>query len=355
MKAIIASKRFNPGHISHIEANFNLLDQQGFDVRLSLHRHFFEFMDKKFFDRRIRAGDHIKLRAGDLFIVWFPSIAVLFNALLVRALTSATIVYVYHEPYTSFASYRRAGFGVIKTCKITAVAIVSELLRRLSHKIILPSSRAYATLPEARSNTDRYAKINLLFNDEALPNHFTKQRRYIAYIGTIAEDHAFEEFVGLVSSIIRLGELSPLQFLIATRSKIPEGLVSVINYAVSTGRLVVQAGEPMANAVINNFYAQSYVVWNGYKRSMQSGVLPKAYMFGAPVIMSIANQSEYFKDGIHGVLISDIGDAQEFLASIKRLRSCWEEASTNCRKFYLQNFDRNALSEKFIKFVSSKI
>jgi hypothetical protein len=45
---------------------------------------------------------------------------------------------------------------------------------------------------------------------------------------------------------------------------------------------------------------------------MQSGVLPKAYMFGTPVLVSTSNQSEYFEDGVHGVCISDSYTVQEF-------------------------------------------
>jgi glycosyltransferase involved in cell wall biosynthesis len=218
----------------------------------------------------------------------------------------------------------------------------------------LPSSRAYQALTLAHNNTSRYAKINLLFSDEAPPDQINRPRSFISYIGTIAEDHAFKEFVHLMHESISEGTISGYSFLIATRSRIPEEMSSIIESGVLSGRLVVQSGTPMTNEQINGFYAQSHLVWNAYKRSMQSGVLPKAYMFGTPVLMSVANQNEYFEDGVHGVLISDRYAFDEFENAVLRLESSWPAISRNCRNYYLQNFDYRALSSKFMQFVLGK-
>jgi glycosyltransferase involved in cell wall biosynthesis len=349
--AIIASKRFNPGHISHIEANSKLFEAHGFNVRFSVHNRFLTFPGCGFEKLKAQASDYLHLRANDLFIVWFPSLSVLFNILLVRLLSAATIVYVYHEPYTSFASYTEAGFSIMKTLKVTVISLVNWIICRLSHKIILPSSRAYSALPAARINTDRYAKINLLFSDEARLDQLNFHRTYIC---TIAEDHAFEEFVRLMHTSICNKTLATFKFLIATRSHIPKKLAAVIEQGVLSGRLVVQCGAPMTNEQINDFYAQSFVVWNAYKRSMQSGVLPKAYMFGTPVLMSTSNQSEYFAEGVHGALISNKYSDAEFEGAILKIQAQWPALSANCRDFFLRNFDYRALASTFMNFVSDK-
>jgi hypothetical protein len=354
MKAILVSKRFNPGHISHIEANSKLLEEHGFDVRFSLSDQFLTFPGNSFKNRKARAVDYLKLRSGDLYIVWFPSLSVFLDILIVRFFTSATLVYVYHEPYTSFASYREAGFSRGKALKITAISLVNWVICSLSHKIILPSARAYNAFLIARTNTERYVKINLLFSDEASADQLKSPRTFISYIGTIAEDHAFEEFVRLMHASICNETLAPYKFLIATRSHIPEKLSALIEYGVSSGRLVVQCGTPMTNDQINDFYAQSYVVWNAYKRSMQSGVLPKAYMFGTPVLMSVSNQSEYFEEGVHGALISDQYSNAEFEDAISKMQLKWPALSENCRDFFLQNFDYRALASTFMNFVLDK-
>lgn len=354
MKAILVSKRFNPGHISHMEANCKLLEEQGFDVRYSVNERFLSFPDCGMQGKASGFADWIALRRGDLFIVWYASVSVVFNLLFVRLFSRATTVYIYHEPYTSFSSYRAAGFSWLKTVRVTAISMVSRVICALSDKIILPSERAFQAMPAAQRQPHRYAKINLMFGDESGPKTQGLAREFVSYIGTIAEDHAFDEFVHLMQASVADQALLPLRFLIATRSPVPEKHRAVIDQCVSSGRLVLQAGRPMTNAEINHFYASSFVVWNAYRRSMQSGVLPKAYMFGTPVLVSTSNQSEYFQEGIHGALLSAPYTLQEFQRAISWLQAEWPAISGNCRAQYVQNFDYHALSSSFMNFVSDK-
>lgn len=354
MRAVLVSKRFNPGHVSHLLANAALFQSYGFDVCFSVHRKFLSFPDWKMKGRKFEIFNRPLLHEGDLFIVWFPSISVVFNLLFLKLLTRATTVYVYHEPYISFSSYRAAGFSLVKTLRITLISLVNWVICALSQKIILPSSRALDAVPKANKEPRRYAKINLIFADETRLETENLPREFISYIGTVAEDHAFDEFVRLVRGCITEQTLQPLRFLIATRSRVPERYRAVIDQCVSTGRLVLQSGSPMTNTQINRFYAQSFVVWNAYRRSIQSGVLPKAYMFGTPVLVSTRNQSEYFQNGIHGALISDHYTTQEFQQAIARLQTEWLVISQNCRNYYLNNFDYRALSSTFMNFLLDK-
>lgn len=354
MKAILVSKRFNPGHISHMEANCKLLEEQGVDVWFSVNEQFLTFSDSGMQGKAAGFLDWIPLRRGDLFIVWYASVSVIFNLLFVRLFSRATTVYVYHEPYTSFSSYRAAGFSWLKTVRVTAISMVSHVICSLSDKIILPSERAFRAVPTAQRLPRRYAKINLMFADESGPKKQALAREFISYIGTIAEDHAFDEFVHLMQACVADQTLLPLKFLIATRSPVPDKHRTVIDECVSSGRLVLQAGRPMTNAEINYFYASSFVVWNAYRRSMQSGVLPKAYMFSTPVLVSTSNQSEYFQEGIHGALLSASYDLQEFQHAITWLQAEWPAISRNCRIQYIQNFDYRALSSAFMNFVLDK-
>jgi hypothetical protein len=354
MKAILASKRFNPGHISHMEANCKLLEGHGFDVRFNVDKRFLSFPGCGMQGKVSSFSECITLRPGDLFIAWYASVSVIFDLLLVRLFSGATTVYIYHEPYTSFSSYRAAGFSWLKTLRVTAISLVSRVICALSDKIILPSERAFEAMRAARLQPRRYAKINLMFADESEPKTQGLAREFVSYIGTIAEDHAFDEFVHLMQACIADQALLPLRFLIATRSLVPERHRAAIDQCVASGRLVLQSGSPMTNGQINHFYASSFVVWNAYRRSMQSGVLPKAYMFGTPVLVSTRNASEYFQDGVHGILISDQYALHEFRRAIARLQIDWTSVSQNCRNYYLQNFDYHALSSTFMNFVSDK-
>jgi len=354
MKAILTSKRFNPGHISHMEANCKLLEEQGFDVRYSVNKRFLSFPDCGMQGKAASFSDWLALRRGDLFIVWYASVSVVFNLVFVRLFSRATTVYVYHEPYTSFSSYRAAGFSRLKTVRVIAISMVSRIICALSDKIILPSERALQAMPAAQRQPRRFAKINLMFADESRLVTQELAREFVSYIGTIAEDHAFGEFVESMQACVADQALLPLRFLIATRSTVPDKHRAVIDQCVSSGRLVLQVGRPMSNAEINHFYASSFVVWNAYRRSMQSGVLPKAYMFGTPVLVSTNNQSEYFQEGVHGALLSVRYTLQEFQHAITWLQAEWPGISRNCRTQFLLNFEYHALSSTFMNFVSDQ-
>ena len=352
MKAVLVSKRFNPGHVSHMVANAKLLEACGFEVRFNVHKDFLSLSDCDPLVQKAGLRSSLSLCKGDLLICWFPSISVMFEIMCVKMFTKATAVYVYHEPYTSFSSYRSAGFSWIKAVRVTAISLVSFTICALCDKIILPSTHAFDALSKAKYDLQRYAKINLMFADETGAQTDGLTREFVSYIGTVAEDHAFDDFVRMMEICISEKKLLPYKFLIATRSQLPEQHRDVINNCVSSGRLNVQSGIPMTNCQINGYFAQSFVVWNAYKRSMQSGVLPKAYMFATPVLVSSNNESEYFQDGVHGALISHRYNIDEFEQAIVRLQKNWLVISQNCRKYYLQNFDYRALSREFMRFVS---
>jgi len=352
--AILISKRFNPGHISQMEANAKLLEKNGFDVRYRVNRKYLFFPDSTMKGKEAGLRDWLVLGQGDLFIVWFSSISVIFDLLLIRLLTRATTVFVHHEPYISFSHYRVAGFSYLKSLRVTAISFVNWIICTLSKKIILQSVRAYTSIPNAKIEPIRYGKLNMLFADETSSQTQNLPRGFVSYIGTIAEDHAFDDFVRIMHGCIVADMLQPLRFLIATRSQIPKHHRVMIDRCITSGRLIVQSESPMTNNEINQFYAQSFVVWNAYRRFMQSGVLAKAYMFGSPVLVATSNQCEHFQEGVHGALISDHCTLQEFRQAINRLQSRWPIISQNCRNCYLQHFDYRSVGSMFMNFVLDK-
>lgn len=354
MKAILFSKGFNPGHISYLQASAKLLRERGFEVQFCLNQRFLTGIDSEFTNFNVPISSIFKLSPGDLFVATHPSLWACLCIILIRLFGSATSIYVYHEPFTSIASYRKAGFGIVKTLKIIFVSYVSKLSSKFSDKVILPSSRAYFSLTNASLNPAKYAKINLMFCDEVEEGLVRLPRIFVSYIGTIAPDHAFSDFLKLVYSCIRNDCLTDYTFLIASRSKIPDDLSDLVEHCISSGRLIVQSGEIMTVSQINNFYARSLLVWNAYKRSMQSGVLPMAYMFGTPVLISASNQSEYFKDFEHGIMLSEKYTFNEFLVAVSQVQTNWQEMSRSCRNSFLEFFYYRTLSDDFFHFVSLK-
>jgi hypothetical protein len=354
MKIIIASHKFNPSHLSHIIALTKIYEDNGFDV--------FHRVSKKYIDFQPDVGlryftlyDLRTMKKGDAFLIYAPSLSALIESFILRLTIKPLLIYFLHEPFTGMRSYLNAGFGILKVIKISIAALIAHFNSLISDTVVLSSTRAFKFTTESRLDLTKFKKINLLFLDESkfLINS-SSRREYIAYIGTIAEDHAFGDFVRLVYECVISGRVVGKKFLIATKSKIPNLLEDKINFCSNAGYLTVVSGVPMTNSEINSYYLNSIVVWNAYKRSMQSGVLPKSYMFGTPIINCNLNKSEYFINEIHGAIIDDSYTLDGFISAIEMVESNFNKFSANCRDFYLNNFDAASQSKAVLSIIGNK-
>ena len=90
-----------------------------------------------------------------------------------------------------------------------------------------------------------------MFDDERKEEHQTAKRCFFSYIGTIAPDHSFKEYVDFVEWALENDELPSMKFLIATKSafEAPEGLRK-------SERVVIKQGRPMSNEEINDYYSR---------------------------------------------------------------------------------------------------
>jgi hypothetical protein len=353
LKTLIISHRFNPGHLSHIAAFDSLMLDVGTDVFLRINRQF-AFKPRK----HISFLDLLFCKKFDIVIILFPSILAFLEVLFLKFLTRSSIVYIYHEPLGDFQSYKKAGFSSFKTIIIYLKGFVSFLIAKLSDRLFFPSNNSYNQF--LANSTGYPAKniflVNLLFNDESEGESETKfiGREYISYIGTIAEDHAFDEFINFTIYALNHNWFKAYKFLIATKSHISTDQLQHLDKFIRSGRVHIKSGKPLTNNEINFFYRNSLVVWNAYRRSMQSGVLPKAYMFGSPVIISSANLSEFFDNYIHGIVLSDSYLPQEIKFAIDEIIKNFERYSANCRKKFLTTFYYRAHVKKISDIFSAE-
>jgi glycosyltransferase involved in cell wall biosynthesis len=290
-------------------------------------------------------------------MVWFPSIQSLVDMLFVRLFRkNVTVIYFFHEPYDSFYSYLKSGFSLLKTIKISIVSLFNLFLVALSNKVVLPSNAALTKYNQNYSWLNKpHIRIPLLFSDELLNQvNESSQRPFISYIGTVADDHAFDEFVAFVSRATEENTFTGLQFLIATRSDLPEWVSQKLAGAISAGRLVVHSGRPLTNIEINDYYHSSVVVWNAYRRSMQSGVMPKAFMFGTPVLVSELNQSEFFINHENGELITQY-NYEIIVVAISNIIMSFANYSKLSREAFLKQYFYKAHAQKFLEFISSSM
>lgn len=354
MRAILVSHRFNPGHLSHLVANYKLLSEAGFVVRFCWNASFDVFSGGEFDGCVAGRADFLRAKKGDLVLVWFPSIGALLDMLIVRVFTKATVVYIFHEPFSSLRSYIDSGFGLLKTAKIALVSLVSYGLVSFAHKVVLPSNAALAAYKARYNSAKQHAQFPLMFDDETVAILPKENRDYISYIGTVAEDHAFDEFVRVALSILASGKLEKYKILIATRSALSHETINLLMPFVNAGAVVVQCGRPLSTGEINGFFSRSIVVWNAYRRSMQSGILPKAYMCGTPVIVSSLNRSELFINRVTGIEISSSYNVEEIVAAIYSIESYFSEYSKSCRTFFMEKFFYRSFAESFVDFVTSE-
>lgn len=328
--AIIVSLNFNPGHVSHMVASYKQCKELGYKSLLYIHPQFKEYLPDGM--EFICYGEDKPINPS-LAIILFPSLN---NLKLIRNLKACgtKVIYVFHEPLADFSEYRRSGFSIKALLKLWVVNRVSAWTVKKSDAIILPSRKAlqYYCSNSLYKNAN-YHYFPLMYDDECCESDLARKREYFSYIGTIAADHSFNEYLQFVQWAVKNNRLPELKFLIATKSKfeLPEDLIN-------NARVVVQSGRPLSDSEINNFYSQSIVVWNAYARTTQSGVLAKSFMFGTPVIVLEKNENEFASDSVEGKLISDNKDVIQIESSIHDITLNFDTYKNNCRERFLSTF-----------------
>lgn len=352
MNALVVSLKFNPGHFSHLTANYKLFQDAGLTPYLYLHPDFRMLDDSRAFATVTSVKEIKKLSSVDVAVFWFPSIRNIFEIIRLRLFYKSFIIYIYHEPFDSFRSYYRSGFTIKKIAKICLINLVNIPVILMSHRIVLPSAKSLlhyrAKYTLLNSN---FSNVPLLFDDEANSDMLKEEKNYISYIGNIAADHAFDRFVRFADFAIT-GNLFPeMKFAIASRIEIPPKERAILEPHITSGKVLVCTGHPMTNDEINGYYRRSLIVWNAYNRSMQSGVLPKAFMFGAPVITLAANSNEFFDNHVTGVAINDNHDLEEIARAVREIMNHRNAFITNSRKKFLETYFYKKKTDDFMNLI----
>ncbi len=354
MNVLIVSLNFNPGHFSHLIANYNLFLDCGFKPYLYINKTFNK-MDESHKYEIVNDFEQIKkLKTVDVAVFWFPSFFNIVEIIRLRMLYDSKIVYVFHEPFDSIKNYYSSGFGAKKILKIFLVNLINIIVTIFAHKIILPSSKAFNLYKKKYTFFNKnFSLIPLIFDDEAASIIQSSQKKYISYIGTIAADHAFDCYIQFAESCMKHDWFPELSFLIATKDYIPSNERKIIEPYLTQKMIIVSEGCPMSNEEINGYYNDSLIVWNAYYRSMQSGVLPKAYMFGAAIIGTYNCNSEFIENHITGVLVDDNKDIIEIKSAVREILDKKELFFQNCRNKFLENFYYKKRTKDFISFLEN--
>lgn len=331
--SLVVSLNFNPGHVSHLVASYRQMEELGYDSIYYVNDSFSSFLPP---NERFVTESKGNAPKANVVIFLFPSQK---NILEIwrQKKHGAKIIYIFHEPLAPMKVYRKAGFSYKYLAKLWVINQISRLTVKWSDAILLPSNKAvelYRT--NSLYNNDNYHYLPLMYDDERKDELTQMERQYFSYIGTIAADHSYCEYLTFAKHAINENKLPGIKFLIATKNNVVRD--SEMEKLLKSGRLEVIDGHPLTNDEINKCYASSYLVWNAYERTTQSGVLAKSFMFGTPVIVLRKNLSEFTEEGKEVVAIDDNNSFEQIIDAVSIIINRFDYYSQCCRTRFEKSF-----------------
>lgn len=250
----------------------------------------------------------------------------------------ARILYLYHEPWKHSLDYLK-GEGLKGWISAALAHHASKAMLKISDAVILGSKYGAEVYGERDIRYNRNAfHLPLMFDDEASPTAREElgRRQYFSYIGAICRSHGFDQYLAFVRE--SLTRKPNLRFLIASTLPLPPYVLKDSIIRRNLGRVEIRCGRPLQTEEINECYMDSFCVWNLYSRSTQSSVLPKAFMFGTPVLASrLGSFCEYVRDRCNGRFGSP-EDTQGIEAALDDIRENIGRYTVNCRETFLETF-----------------
>ena len=339
MKAKIAiiSLRFNPAFIQHLIAYAKAARELGHEPEFVLDPAYRDFPELNL------AVSHYETSTNTPTVAWRCAIFLnpsLKNQKLARALKQegSKIFYVYHEPWQMSLDYLWSE-GLVGTLKAIVAHHVTVPALRLADTVMVPSQYGLDKYQhsDARYNANGIY-LPLMYDDEG-PSAiagFLLQKQYFGYIGSLCRSHGFDQYLSFIRYALQRD--LRVSFLIASRNPLPVSITSDPLFSRNPERVKIRCGKPLGNDEINRCYAESICVWNLYRRSTQSGVLPKAFMFGTPVIAeNIGSFPEFTQDGLNGRFAS-ARDHEGIWIAFEEIRSNIAAYAANSRRTFLETF-----------------
>lgn len=343
MKALIISLNFHPGHVSHMVASYKQCEELGYKSVYYVNPTFIPYLPK---DSCIVYAVEDNQPKAELAIFLFPSQK---NLSLIWQLKrqGTKIVYIFHEPLAPMRVYREAGFSMKYLAKLWIIDHISALTVKWSDYILIPSRKAIGYYKEnSLYKNERYYYFPLMYDDECDEHCAKIQKTYFSYIGTVAADHSFDEYLEFVEWAVCNEKLLDVKFLIATKSEfvVPKSLQN-------SYRVTIHKGRPMSDEEINSYYSSSIAVWNAYARTTQSGVLAKSFMFGTPALVLRKNLNEFMHDGQNVVAIEDNANKEEIATAVEEIYNNQGTFSVECRKEFEKSFYYRVYNDLFKKII----
>lgn len=347
MKSIlIISMNCRASHVSHLKASYRQAQDLGLEPILYLNP---EFLNYGFEGFTVVTSDN-RAPVTDYAIVWFPALGNLRVMSRLR-MKGTKLIYVLHEPWEGYRTYLKSGNSHLWTIQFLMKYQITLMFLMLAHKIVLPSQKAFRLY---ENGLTRYANRNveylpLIYEDEKLSSPVDRQ--YFSYIGTISADHAFDNYVKSIDEMAKDPRFDNLKFLIATRYKVEKS--EEVKRLIASGRLKIQEGRPLTDDEINTAYASSFLVWNAYHRTTQSGVLAKSFMFGTPGLVCRRNLSEFVQENKQVVAVDTNDDYDAIKNAVDYSLKNFENLSVNARQTFENTYHYKVSNHRMKEILQS--
>lgn len=335
-KAAVVSLRYNAGHLSYLIGLGKAFRELGYEIDYLLSPEYARFSELSAIGPIVAVNGNGLHTNGHTHAVFLNPSVQNHTAAVSLKRSGARILYVYHEPWKYSLEYL-IGEG-LRWVRLALAHQSSKVMLKVSDAVILPSQYAAQIYAEAdvRYNSNAHC-IPTMYDDEGDGVVLgTAARKYFSYIGAICGAHGFDRYVAFMKRALDRG--AGLHFMIASKDRLPDYVLRDKLVQANQDKVHVVCGRALSSKEINQCYAQSFCVWNLYRRSTQSGVLVKSFMFGAPVIASRTGSfPEFVKDGFNGRFAS-IDDHAAIEAAVLDIREHLDEYTANCRKTFLETF-----------------
>jgi glycosyltransferase involved in cell wall biosynthesis len=351
-RAAVISLHFSPAHASHMIAYGKLLRDLGYAVSFVLDERYISFATFSSVGPEITAKRYFSSGHPHFEVAIICNSATT-NPKIVDMLRAndTKVFYVFHEPEPIWNPSLIETEGWIKTIKFMLSTLFSiKTLRRSSGVIVCSSCALSLYERHYQRHNGNVISIPLLFDDEigeVRLEQMRNQKKSFGFIGTACRAHGFDEFVAFSKYAIRNG--SSIPFAIVTAVDLTSILTADRELAclVKDARIQIQHGRKLSNEEINQHYLSSFGVWNIYRRSTQSGVLPRAFMAGSPVVATrVGSFPQFVSEGVTGELVGSATDLAAILDAVERMRSKSAEYVDGCRKAFKDTFYYKAQSNR---------
>ena len=346
MKILVVSAHFGVGHVSHLKAYVSLATQCGYNVALYIDERYRPFLNEV---------DSPILTNKSQIKAYMPDVILIYNIgtenigiIKMGKRMGCKIAYVLHEPYCGIKLLMKEG-DIHHISKMAAAYLANAYICRKVDKVLLCSE-------EAISHCKKYMKAaykKSAFFPLILPDNFEREgkREYFSMIGGFCEAHGSGEFLSFAKKCYKKSRIC---FQIFTRSDISAYLNDdILQAMIKQKQLVVQQGRPLTEQEINGAYRNSICVWNGYKKSTQSGVLANSFMQGTPVIATRTGSfEEYIAEGETGVFIDNYA-YETIVSAYEKICKNIDRMEKSCRETFLQKNFFGGQAERFMEIVAS--